>query len=120
MEIDPPVALDANTGAIALANKSLQIRDKYPDSDDERSSSKTTTPKSSPLHRISPYLKPKNTTTTKVATMPKIIYENISPVKTVHFKSTKPPYQPTKVKTFLKNMTTSKLRELNPRPNKNP
>ena len=69
MEVDPPVALDANTGAIALANKSLQIRDKYPDSDDERPSSKTTTPKSSPLHRISPYVKPKSTTT-KVATFP--------------------------------------------------
>lgn len=48
MEVDPPpIALDANTGAIGLANKSLPIRNKYPDSDDERSTSKTTTPKSS-------------------------------------------------------------------------
>jgi hypothetical protein len=50
--------------------------------------------------------------------MPKIIDENISPVKTVHFKSTKPPHQPSS--TFLENMTTSELRELNIQPNKNP
>jgi hypothetical protein len=52
----PFVALDANTGAIALANKSLQIRDKYPDSDDERPSSKTTTPKILLLITFLPFL----------------------------------------------------------------
>jgi hypothetical protein len=51
--------------------------------------------------------------------MPKIIYENLRITKIVTFKTTtniKPP----KLKTFLKNMTTSELRELNPRPNNNP
>jgi len=68
MEVDSPTTLDSNTGAIALANKSLQIRDKYSD-DDERSANKTTTPKSSPLHRTTPYLIPKTSSTvTKVAT----------------------------------------------------
>jgi hypothetical protein len=57
----PFVALDANTGAIAVTNKSLQIR--YPDPDDEKISQV----KPSWSHFSLSY---NQNTTTKVATIP--------------------------------------------------
>ncbi|EFX64648.1 hypothetical protein DAPPUDRAFT_266026 [Daphnia pulex] len=66
----PPEAESSRQSVNQPSRQSSTTPDKYPDSNDERSPSKTTTPESSPLHRISPYLKPKSTTTTKIATIP--------------------------------------------------